>query len=143
MVSELNSAVLTVIKEIMDKHGAVIFGGDGYSEEWHKMAVEERGLANLPTSADALPVFKEKYIEELFDKSGVLSPKELESRFEVYSEQYILSIEVEAKLVIDMAKTTIYPAAMRHLADIATTSRWFRRYGHYASIKTTSRQSPN
>ncbi|MEM7760750.1 MAG: glutamine synthetase type III, partial [Cyanobacteria bacterium P01_A01_bin.40] len=44
-----------------------------------------------------------------------------ESRFEVYSEQYILSIEVEAKLVIDMAKTTIYPAAMRHLADIAAT----------------------
>ena len=119
--AELNSAVLTVIKEIMEKHSAVIFGGDGYSEEWHKMAVEERGLANLPTTADALPVLKEKYIEELFEKTSVLSPKELESRFEVYSEQYILSIEVEAKLVIDMAKTTIYPAAMRHLADIATT----------------------
>ena len=119
--AELKSAVLTVIKEIMDKHSAVIFGGDGYSEEWHKMAVEERGLANLPTTADALPVLKEKYIEELFEKTGVLSPKELESRFEVYSEQYILSIEVEAKLVVDMAKTIIYPAAMRHLADIATT----------------------
>ena len=119
--AELNSAVLIVIKEIMEKHSAVIFGGDGYSEEWHKMAVEERGLANLPTAADALPVLKEKYIEELFEKTSVLSPKELESRFEVYSEQYILSIEVEAKLVIDMAKTTIYPAAMRHLADIATT----------------------
>ena len=119
--AEVNSAVLTVIKEIMEKHSAVIFGGDGYSEEWHKMAVEERGLANLPTTADALPVLKEKYIEELFEKTSVLSPKELESRFEVYSEQYILSIEVEAKLVIDMAKTTIYPAAMRHLADIATT----------------------
>ena len=119
--AEVNSAVLTVIKEIMDKHSAVIFGGDGYSEEWHKMAVEERGLANLPTTADALPVLKEKYIEELFEKTGVLSPKELESRFEVYSEQYILSIEVEAKLVIDIGKTIIYPAAMRHLADIATT----------------------
>ena len=119
--TELKGAVVSVIKEVMDKHSAVIFGGDGYSEEWHKMAVEERGLANLPTSADALPVLKEKYIEELFEKTGVLSPTELESRFEVYSEQYILSIEVEAKLVIDMAKTSIYPAAMRHLADIATT----------------------
>ena len=117
--AELKSAVLTVIKEVMDKHSAVIFGGDGYSEEWHKMAVEERGLANLPTTADALSVLKEKYIEELFEKTGVLSPKELESRFEVYSEQYILAIEVEAKLVIDMGKTIIYPAAMRHLADIA------------------------
>ena len=119
--ADLNAAILAVLKEVMQKHGAVIFGGDGYSEKWHKMAVEERGLTNLPTSADALPVLKEKYVEELFEKTGVLSPKELESRFEVYSEQYILSIEVEAKLVIDMAKTTIYPAAMRHLADIATT----------------------
>ena len=119
--TELNAAVLTVIQQVMQKHSAVIFGGDGYCEEWHKMAVEERGLANLPTTADALPALQEQYIEELFSRTKVLSPKELESRFEVYSEQYILSIEVEAKLVIDMAKTTIYPAAMRHLADIAAT----------------------
>ena len=118
---DLNSAILSGLKEVMDKHGAVIFGGDGYSAEWHKMAVEERGLANLPTTADALPYLKEKYIEELFTRTGVLSPVELESRYEVYAEQYILSIEVEAKLVIDIAKTAIYPAAMRHLADIAAT----------------------
>ncbi|MGF1588682.1 MAG: glutamine synthetase III [Pleurocapsa sp.] len=119
--TELNQAILNVIQQVMQKHSAVIFGGDGYSEEWHKIAVEERGLANLPTSADALPVLAEKYIEELFSRTGVLSAKELESRYEVYAEQYILSIEVEAKLVVDIAKTGIYPAAMRHLADIATT----------------------
>lgn len=102
--TKLNDAVVEVIKETMQKHSAVIFGGDGYSAEWHKMAVEERGLANLPTTADALPVLKEKYIEELFEKTGVLSPVELESRFEVYAEQYVLSIEVEAKLVVDIAK---------------------------------------
>jgi glutamine synthetase len=119
--AELNAAILNVLKEIMNKHGAVIFGGDGYSEEWHKMAVEKRGLANLPTTADALPILKEKYIEELFEKTNVLSPIELESRYEVYAEQYILSIEVEVKLVIDMAKTSIYPAAMRHLTDMSQT----------------------
>ncbi|MEM8723204.1 MAG: glutamine synthetase III [Cyanobacteria bacterium P01_G01_bin.39] len=119
--TDLQGAVVSAVKEVMQNHGTVIFGGDGYSEAWHKMAVEERGLANLPTTADALPVLKQKDIEELFTRTGVLSPTELESRFEVYSEQYILSIEVEAKLVIDMAKTTIYPAAMRHLADIAAT----------------------
>ncbi|MEO1802949.1 MAG: glutamine synthetase III, partial [Cyanobacteria bacterium J06629_2] len=72
--TKLNEAVIAVIKDIMAKHSAVIFGGDGYSDAWHKMAVEERGLANLPTTADALPVLKEKYIEELFDRTGVLSP---------------------------------------------------------------------
>ncbi|NCS84165.1 MAG: glutamine synthetase type III, partial [Cyanobacteria bacterium] len=118
---ELNTAIQSILKEIMDKHGNVVFGGNGYSSEWHKMAVEERGLANLPTTADALPVLKEKYIEELFDKIGVLSPVELESRFEVYAEQYLLSIEVEAKLVISMAKTTIYPAAMKYLSNLTST----------------------
>ncbi|NJK47646.1 glutamine synthetase type III [Candidatus Gracilibacteria bacterium] len=116
---ELNDAVRAILKEIMDNHSAVIFGGDGYSEEWHKMAVEERGLLNLRTSADALPVIKEKHIEELFEKLGVLTPVELESRFDVYAEQYIKTIEVEAKLVISMAKTMIYPAAVRYLSQLS------------------------
>ncbi len=116
------TAVFAVLKEIMDLHGDVVFGGNGYSPDWHKMAVEERGLKNLPTAADALPVLREEYVRELFESTGVLSRVELESRFDVYAEQYILSIEVEAKLVIDMAKTAIYPAALEYLSDIATTS---------------------
>jgi glutamine synthetase len=117
---DLNTAIAAVLKQVMEQHGAVVFNGNGYSEEWHKMA-EERGLANLKTTADALPVLKESYIEELFSKMGVLTPVELASRFETYSEQYILSIEVEAKLVISMVKTMIYPAATRYLSDLAST----------------------
>src|SRR5512137_1269199 len=85
------------------------------------MAVEECGLANLKTAADALPVLKETYVEELFDKLGVLSPVELASRFEIYAEQYILAIEVEAKLVVSMAKTGIYPAAVKYLSELSST----------------------
>jgi glutamine synthetase len=118
--NDLNTAIHIVLKEVMDKHGAVVFGGNGYSEEWHKMAVEERGLANLRTTADALPVLKADYIEELFSRVGVLTPTELESRFEVYAEQYILAIEVEAKLMVSMAKTVIYPAAMRYHSELST-----------------------
>jgi glutamine synthetase len=118
---DLTTAIHTVLKEVMDKHGAVVFGGNGYSEEWHKMAVEERGLVNLRTTADALPVLKADYIEELFERVGVLSAVELESRFEVYAEQYVLAIEVEAKLMVTMAKTTIYPAAMRYHSELSTT----------------------
>lgn len=116
-----STAILTVLKGVMEQHGAVIFGGNGYSEEWHRMAVEERGLANLPTTADALPCLQADYIQELFKSTGVLTPVELESRYEVYAEQYIMSIEVEAKLVIDMAKTMIYPAAMSYLDKLAGT----------------------
>ncbi|MEH6549914.1 MAG: glutamine synthetase III [Pseudomonadales bacterium] len=116
------TAVIAVLKELMELHGNVIFGGDGYSPEWHRIAVEERGLKNIPTTADALPAFQEESIIKLFEKTGVLSPAELESRFEVYAEQYILSIEVEAKLVVNMASTSIYPAAITYLSEIAGTA---------------------
>lgn len=119
--SDVKTATLAVLKSVMEKHHNAVFGGDGYSEEWHKMAVEERGLANLRTSADALPALQYPETKALFESTGVLTAKELESRFDVYAEQYINTIAVEARLVIDMAKTTIYPAAVRYLADLSNT----------------------
>lgn len=116
------AAVIKVLQELMELHGNVIFGGDGYSSEWHKMAVEERGLKNIPTSADAIPAFKDDAIIKLFESTGVLSPAELASRFEVYAEQYILSIEVEAKLVIGMASTRIYPATVQYLDSLSSAA---------------------
>ena len=115
----IGETVQAVLKDVMDQHGAAVFGGNGYSEEWHKEAVEQRGLKNIPTTADALPYLKAPEMMELFSNTGVLSETELESRFEVYAEQYVLSIEVEAKLVVDMAKTLIYPAALRYLNETA------------------------
>jgi len=111
-------AVAAVLKELMELHGDVIFGGDGYSSEWHEMAVNERGLKNIPTTADALPVFLDEFVISLFKRTGVLSPIELESRYAVYSEQYILSIGVEAKLCVELARTMIYPATMSYLSDL-------------------------
>lgn len=119
--STKTEAVITVLQKLMKEHGDVVFGGNGYSPEWHRMAVEERGLRNLPTAAQALPVLQEAAVRELFKTTGVLTPVELESRFNVYAEQYLLSIEVEAKLVIDMARTLIYPAAINYLKLLSAT----------------------
>jgi glutamine synthetase len=117
--SPLDAAALAVLQDVMNQHGNVVFGGDGYSSEWHRIAVEERGLENLRTSADALPVLKRDNVRELFERTGVLTAVELESRYEVYSEQYILAIEVEAKLAVQIARTQVYPAAMRYLGELA------------------------
>jgi glutamine synthetase len=114
-------AVAGVLKEIMELHGAVIFGGDGYSSDWHTMAVEERGLRNIPTTADALGALIDDDVTALFERTGVLSSVELESRYEVYAEQYILSIAVEAKLTAEIARTSVYPAALAYLRDLTTT----------------------
>jgi len=125
---ELNAAIQIVLKEVIDNHGAVVFGGNGYSEEWHKLAAE-RGLPNLPTTADALPVLEQDNIKDLFAKTGVLTPIELASRFEIYAEQYILTIEVEARLVISMAKTMIYPTAVKYLAELCHTIGGLKEIG--------------
>ncbi|NOQ79567.1 MAG: glutamine synthetase type III [Gammaproteobacteria bacterium] len=122
-------AVVSVLQELMNDHGNAVFGGDGYSSDWHKMAVEERGLKNIPTTADALPALQEDSVKELFESTGVLSAIELTSRYEVYAEQYILSLEVEAKLVVDMAKTIIYPAAVRYLSDLSMASAGMSEMG--------------
>ena len=68
-----------------------------------------------------MPYLHDASIKALFESTGVLSPVELESRYEVYAEIYILSIDVEAKLVVEMAKTMIYPAAMRYLSELAAS----------------------
>ena len=90
-------AVAAVLKELMELHGNVIFGGDGYSAEWHTAAVEERGLRNIPTTADALPAFLDDVGHRTVRTYRGAVAVELESRYEVYAEQYILSIDVEAK----------------------------------------------
>lgn len=115
--TEVNKAIAATLKVVMEEHGAVVFGGNGYSAEWHKEA-ETRGLLNLRTSAEALPMLKNKEVETLFAKQGVLTPAELSSRFEVYAEQYVHSIAVEGRLVISMAKTLIYPAAMEYVSTL-------------------------
>jgi glutamine synthetase len=118
----IRAGVIKVLKKVMKEHGAVVFGGDGYSAEWHKEAVEKRGLANLPTTADALPKLRDKDVVHLFESTGVLSPVELEARFEVDAEIYLLKIAVESKLVISIATKTIYPVATAYLSELAQTA---------------------
>ncbi|MFP4071510.1 MAG: glutamine synthetase III [Desulfovibrionales bacterium] len=116
--TKLNTACQKVIQDIMKKHGAIVFNGDGYSEAWQKEAAK-RGLPNLKTSADALPTLVDKDVVELFEKYHVLSPEELESRCEIYHEQYNQNIQTEAELVVKMARTIILPAAIRYQGELA------------------------
>ena len=118
----IRAGVISVLKKVMKEHGAVVFGGDGYSAEWHKEAVEKRGLANLPTTADALPKLRDKDIIHLFESTGVLSPVELDARFKVDAEIYLLKIAVESKLVVSIATKNIYPVATAYLSELAQTA---------------------
>ncbi len=116
---DFDTAVQELLREIITEHGRVVFNGDGYSEAWHKEA-EKRGLPNLRTAADAIPVLGQPEIIELFEKYNVLSRREVESRKEVKLEQYVMTIQVEANLMLKMGRTMIYPAAVRYQSELAT-----------------------
>jgi glutamine synthetase len=118
--AKLNDAVQALLQSIITECEAIVFNGDGYSAEWHAEAAK-RGLLNLKTSAEALGQLAEPKIEELFTKYSVLSKRELESRLDIYLEQYIKTVAVEASLTLEMARTTIFPAAIRYQNELAST----------------------
>ncbi|MFM7374242.1 MAG: glutamine synthetase type III, partial [Chthoniobacterales bacterium] len=133
--SDLNKAIQDALKEVMDKHGRVIFNGNGYSEEWHAEAAE-RGLPNLKTSADALPAMTGPEVVEVFEKYGVLSETELKSRYHILCEQYEKVVNVEAKLVAEIAQTKVFPVAAAYAASLAEGVAKMKAAGVAASTAT-------
>jgi glutamine synthetase len=117
--TDFKTAVKHVLRDIMNDHSRIIFNGDGYSDAWHKEAEFERGLANLRTAADALPVYGSPEVVELFAKYGVMTERETLSRRDVKLEQYVMAIDVEAKLMSKIGRTMIYPAATRYISELA------------------------
>jgi len=126
---KLNAALQKLLKAIIDEHGAIIFNGDGYSEAWHKEA-EKRGLLNLATTADALPYLTKPDVVKLFKKYNVLSPRELESRQDIYLEQYVKTVMTEAKLTLEIARTMIFPATVRYQNELASTCANLKAVGY-------------
>lgn len=116
---KFEDAVADVLTEIAKASSAVIFNGNGYSEEWHAEA-ERRGLPNLKTSVDALPVITAKQTVNVYETYGVLTKRELEARRDIAYEQYCKAVNVEANLVLEIAKTKIYPAAARYQTELAS-----------------------
>ena len=113
--TKLSDAVMEVVKEAYDANKQIIFGGDGYSDEWHAEA-EKRGLKNLRTTPDALPEILADDTVAAFEHYNVLSRRELESRYEVMVEQYAVLANIEAETTSTIARTLLLPAALRHQA---------------------------
>jgi glutamine synthetase len=126
--SKLNASVQKLLQDITAKHKAVIFNGDGYSEEWHREA-EKRGLPNFRNTVDALPVLMKEENAALFAKYGVLTPRETHSRYEIYVERYCKDVNTESLVALSMAKTQILPAAYRYQKELAATAASLKEIG--------------
>jgi glutamine synthetase len=112
---DLAAGVAEVVKESYEANKQVCFDGDNYDEAWHQEA-EKRGLKNLRTTPDALPEILAAPTKEMFGKYKVLNERELESRYEVWLEQYIIRANIEAETADSIGRTMILPAALRYLA---------------------------
>jgi glutamine synthetase len=114
---DLGKAVTEVVKDAYSASKRIVFGGDNYADEWHAEA-EQRGLKNLRTTAEALPEVIDPQTVATFEKYDVLSHRELDSRFEVWVEQYTIRANIEAETAATIARTMLLPAALRHIALI-------------------------
>lgn len=119
---DLNDAVTKIVKRVHKDHKKVIFNGNGYSDEWIAEA-EKRGLPNIKSTVEALPTYTEASTVELFKRHGVLSKEELESRLHVYLEKYSMQINIEANVMLEMAKRDILPVGIRFAKELADAIR--------------------
>ena len=117
--TDFDNAVQTLLTNIITEDGAVVFNGDGYSENWQTEAAS-RGLPNLKTTLDALPELIKPDAIALFEKYSVFSDREMHSRYEIGLEQYALTVSVEAKLTLELGTTVILPAALRYQTELAS-----------------------
>ena len=114
------TTVSELIKKTLTDHQRIIFNGNNYSDEWVTEA-EKRGLANLKTTADALPVLITKKSIDLFTKHGIFTENELHARYEIILENYVKTINIEAATMLDIAKRDILPAVGKYIKDVADT----------------------
>lgn len=117
---DLNQVLPGVLQDIVKRHKRILFNGDNYTDAWVAEA-ERRGLPNLRTTPEALKPLQSPKARDLFAKYGVLSVLELESRYEVYMEQYDKQVAIEAQCALQMARTLIVPAALAYQHQLAST----------------------
>ena len=135
--AQLPAAVAELLQRIMAEHKGVIFNGNGYAPEWHEEAAR-RGLPNFKATPEALDQLIAPKNLELFAAYGVLSEREMRSRYEIYLERYSKDLNTEAQAALQIAKTMILPAAYRYqgeLVDIATKLQALGQSPHLGTLE--------
>ena len=116
---DFNAALHDLIRRVIHEHKRIIFNGNGYDESWIKEATEKRGLLNLRTTPDVLPVILEKKNTDLLVSHKVMSEAEIRSRYEITLENYCKTVTIEAMTMIDMTRKLILPAIEAYSASVA------------------------
>ena len=130
---DFDMAVHDLIKKYASEHQRIVYNGNGYSKEWVEEA-KRRGLPNIKTMVDAIPVLTQAKTVELFESFGVFTRAELESRAEIQYETYAKAINIEARSMIDIASKHIIPAVLQYTTALATSVNQIREACGEANI---------
>jgi glutamine synthetase len=120
--ASVDEAVTEIVRDSYTANRRIVFSGDNYTEEWEKEAAT-RGLENLHSTPDALPWLINPQTVDVMSTYGVLSERELDSRYEVMVEQYATKVNIEAETAALLARTMLLPATVRHLNELLASGR--------------------
>jgi len=115
---ETNSAILQVLKDELSASKRILFDGNGYSDEWVEEAAK-RGLSNVKDTPSALAALVSQSTIDVMTKHDIFSKRELESRHEIQLEDYQKKIQIEGRIIDDIAYTKIFPATNRYMKEVA------------------------
>ena len=132
---DFTAAAAAWIKKTIKAHERILFNGNGYSAEWEAEA-EQRGLLNMKTTVDALPCLLADKNIQLMSEMNVLSPVEMQSRYEVELEHYSKVINIESLTTLGMARRQLIPAALEFLSSVAETAAAKKAVSEVLSTKT-------
>ena len=118
---DLETEAMKLVKELLKKHSRIIFNGNGYTDEWVAEA-EKRGLYNLKSLPEAMPQIKAKKNKELFEKHHVFTEIEIDSRYEIYLENYSKTIRIEALTMLEMVKKDFTDGLMAYETALTDTA---------------------
>lgn len=121
-------AIMHTIREYIVASEKILFEGDGYSDEWEKEA-ERRGLANVKTTPLALDAMVTEKAKKLFESNNVYNHLELEARHEIELEKYIKKVQIESRLMVELAATHVLPAAINYQNKLITNIRGLKEIG--------------
>ena len=117
---DFDMKVHDLIKRFASEHQRIVFNGNGYSDEWVEEA-KRRGLPNIRTTVESIKYLTTDKTVELFEKFGVFTRAELESRAEIKYETYAKAINIEARAMIDIASKHIIPAVIKYITSLANS----------------------
>ncbi|MFC3415244.1 glutamine synthetase III family protein [Algoriphagus hitonicola] len=134
---EKKIAIVNVLRKYIKESKKVRFEGDGYSEEWEKEALK-RGLANLKSTPEALDIYEKKEVQALFERHNVMNPLEVTARHEIMLEDFIKKVQIESRVMGDLALNHIIPTAITYQNKLIENANGLKGLGldNSAAIET-------